>query len=156
MQLQAEGLEVNLPTGWEGTISGPSQRGARAARAIGHDIRPVMHLANFALPTTVADFGSEAVAGMRPGQAFISLVEYGPDEAHTPLFAEGRVRRSLALRDLSPRTLLRTLPDQVGHQSFATERGRAFCLYVVVAGQRTIGRAIGEVNGALKTLRVEA
>lgn len=160
MNLQAAGIGVTLPPGWEGSIQPGDQRAldsaSRSATVEPDTVhRPVMHLANFALPAQVDDFGAGATERMQAGECFVSLVEYGPTEVDTALFARGTVRRSLAQADLSPTSLLRTLPDHLGHQSFATEAGRAFCLYVVVVGEAVRGATLREVNRALASLRLD-
>ncbi len=120
----------------------------------GSVVMPVAHLANFALPAALDVFGSQAVTEMRSGDGFVALVEYGPAEAGTGLFDRAGVPRRLAPADFSPRTLNRILPDQVGAQVFATEAGRAFCLYVVVSGRARLRATLQEVNDVLSTLEI--
>lgn len=174
MRLDGEGLRVDLPTGWEGGITrNPartrSEPGLRAVapevgasddgRGVevaedGSVVMPVTHLANFALPAALDVFGSQAVSAMATGDSFMALVEYGPAEVDTPLFERRGVPRRLAARDFSAQALNRALPDQVGLQVFATESGRAFCLYVVLAGRARLGPTVTAVNTVLSTLKV--
>ncbi len=118
-------------------------------------VMPVTHVANFALPAAVDVFGTQVVETMMAGDSFIALVEYGPAEVDTPLFERRGVPRRLAVRDFSPKSLNRTVPDQSGVQVFATEADRAFCLYVVVAGRARIGATVRDVNDVLSTLEIE-
>lgn len=177
MRLDGDGIRLELPRGWEGGITRNPARtrsaapddpkglqaldGATAARgtsvrvaADGSLEMPVTHLANFALPAALDVFGTQAVETMVVGDNFVSLVEYGPEEVDTPLFERRGLPRRLAVRDFSPKTLNRTLPDQVGTQVFATEADRAFCLYVVLAARQSIGRAVRDVNAVLTSLEV--
>lgn len=121
----------------------------------GSVVMPVTHLANFALPAAVDVFGTQVVETMTAGDSFLALVEYGPAEVGTPLFERRGVPRRLSVRDFSPKSLNRTIPDQSGVQVFATEAGRAFCLYAVVAGRAGIGAIVRDLNAVLSTLEVQ-
>ena len=112
-----------------------------------------MHLANFALPPSRGDFGTGAVEVMGEPHAFISLFEYGTEEAGRPLF-EARGLPRLTVRDFAPNQLQRRLPGQLGCQRFFTEQGRAFCLYVVLGSQRHAVSLVQEVHEVLAQLRV--
>ena len=90
-------LEVDLPIGWEG-------RGfARREEVSGEHTYTVLHLANFALPTRVEDYGGGAVEAMRSRDAFVSLLQFGPESVGTPLFARftSRQENSFAMRVLA-------------------------------------------------------
>ncbi len=116
---------------------------------------PVAHAANFALPAALDVFGSQAVDTMAAGDGFVALVEYGPEEVGTALFARRGLPRRLRPSDFSPNSLNRTLPDQSGVQVFATEAGRAFCLYVVVSGRSRLATTVTDVNAVLSGLEVQ-
>jgi hypothetical protein len=167
MDLTAEGLRVSLPPAWEGNITRNPARTRSAPlpeprrRSVddeldtrGEDQRPVAHLANFPLPAALDDFGAQAVRTMQAGDTLVALIEYGDAEVGTELFARRGVPRRLSLADFSPKRLQRTLPDQLGAQVFATEAGRAFCLYVVIAGRGNAAVALRGVNEVLSTLEV--
>ena len=115
---------------------------------------PATHAANFVLPAALDDFGGQAVERMQTGNAFLALLEYGDAEVGTALFS-GSLPRRLSLGDFSDRQLQRQLPDQLGTQVFATEGGRAFCLYVVLAGRQRAGHALDDVNEVLSSLQLE-
>lgn len=160
MRLDAGGITVDLPRRWEGTVA--TGRGldadtvARQRAATGEPpaMRPAAHLGNFALPAERGDFGTGAVDVMGHEHAFVALVEFGPSEAHTPLFRAPRLPRRVTAGDFSPRMLQRTLPGQCGMQVFATEAGRPLCLYVVLGRRRDLGGLADEVSSVLATLEV--
>ena len=166
MELHAEGMRMRLPRAWEGRIRrNPARTGSATpsasagndqARAVAvEDQRPVAQVGNFVLPAALDDFGAQAVEVMEVGDCFLALLEYGQQEAGSALFA-GSLPRRLTPADFSPRQLQRRLPDQVGAQFFATEAGRAVCLYVVVAGRARLADALAPVNEILSTLQLEA
>lgn len=158
MRLSAHGISADLPAGWEGAITRPAELAPqsfhRAAEAAGRTY-PVAHLANFALPDRRDDFGGGLVEEMRDRDIFISLLEFGPECAGTALFSAPRPR-VLNARSFSPRTLQRTIAGQAGHQTFFTDAGRAFCLYVVIGDRDAAPRLAGEANRALTGLRIDA
>ena len=157
MQLSAHGLRVRLPAGWEGAVSQPLvDDGMRlAATAAGTTLAtpPVMHLGNFPLPAGRGDFGSGAVEVMGRGGAFVALVEYGPENLGTPLFADPLPRR-VRPRQFRSNSLQRALPGQVGFQVFGHASGRAWCLYVVLGSSGRVRALVDEVNAVLDGLEV--
>lgn len=175
MRLDGDGLRFDLPSGWEGAITrNPARTRSepglatvpedRARANAGPHVQvaedggvrmPVAHAANFPLPAALDVFGSQAVDAMGPGDGFVALVEYGPAEVGTALFARAGLPRRVRPADFSPNTLNRTLPDQVGLQVFATDNGRAFCLYVVLAGRSRIATTLTGVNDVLSSLEVQ-
>lgn len=161
MRLVGDGMSVELPRGWEGQISRPRPVDAdaiaqhRRLTGVAPPTPPTAHLANFALPPDRGDFGSGAVDVMTEDDAFVALVEYGPDEVDSALFAAAPPS-SLTARDFHPRALQRTLSGQSGHQSFFTINGRAFCLYAVLGRDRDVLALVRQVNAVLAGLRVDA
>jgi hypothetical protein len=147
-QLAAHGIAVALPDRWEGRLY------LRADDELGDLANPVLHLGNFALPPGRGDFGTGAVERMGPAHVFVSLFEYGAEEAGRPLFADRGFPR-LTVGDFGPNQLQRRLPGQLGCQRFFTSRGRAFCLYVVLGSQRHAGALLTEVHDVLSRLEVE-
>lgn len=146
-RLAAHGLAVGLPSGWEGRI----QRRATSIHA--DQTRPVVHLANFALPERRDDFGGGVTPMMRSSDVFVVLFEYGPESLGTPLFrAQGLPRITADLFD--SKRLQRPLPGQLGCQRFFTANGRPFCLYVVAGSRAYLPRIISEVNRVLADLDV--
>jgi hypothetical protein len=152
MRIAAHGIEIELPRGWDGRIY----------RVRGSD--PILHAANFRLPTADGDFGSGATARMLPGAAFLALKEYRPGPRLVPghgLFASREVPLPLQVRRFHPRTLQVGRHGQAGFQHFFTHAGRPFCLYAVIrtvpVGEAVTARAegqLGEINRALSSLRI--
>jgi hypothetical protein len=152
-RLQDDGVEIDLPPGWEGRIfTRPADTASQ--RVPGERVRPVLHAGNFALPTAAGDFGGGAVERMGNGHVFVALIDYGPEAAGTPLFASRTVPRRLTADNFSPDTLQRTLPGQSGAQHFFTAAGRGFCLYVVLSAHLLRPRLVPLVNAAVSTLQI--
>jgi hypothetical protein len=143
----AHGLRVTLPPRWEARLF------LRAASAPDESMCPVLHLGNFALPPGRGDYGSGAVELMRAGQVFAALLEFGAAEAGTELF-EARGMPHPRMIDFAPNALQRALPGQLGSQSFFTEHGRPFCLYVVLGSSAHATGLIRELHGVLDTITV--
>lgn len=168
--ISAFGISTVLPTGWEGrisqrraptaaTASTPEARAAaRAAGSTGWSgerPNPVAHFANFALPANRGDFGSGVVNSMTRDDVFVVLFEYGPESVGKPLFAGRGLPRRLRADQFHPKALQQVLPGQSGHQTFFTESGRAFCLYVVL-GSHANGRAlVGKANQVLAATKIQ-
>ena len=178
MNLSGHGIRAALPTGWEGAIvrqpgvdvaaarfhtqglgdGGPGGGATAAAASSGASevlhSRPVVHLANFALPSDRGDFGSGAVETMGANDVFLSLVEYGPENVGTALFADPGPPRRLDPAEFHPRALQRTLPRQAGYQAFFTAGHRPFCLYVVLGEMRNAVALVGAANAVLDGLEI--
>lgn len=136
--MDAHGLRVESPASWDVRVY-------RRPREEGERTFAVMHAANFPLPKRRGDFGSGAVEIMRSGDVLVVFFEYEPEAATTPLFR----RRGMPTpqpTDFSPRALQRTLRGQSGVQYFFNERGRAFCLYVVLGSHARRRRLVNTVN----------
>lgn len=158
MRLAAHGIAARLPDGWEGAIGAHRQEMVVAAAGQGaapaREELPVAHFATFALPATRGDFGSNVVDAMRASDAFVSLVEYGPEEAGTALFSAAGLPRRLDPRAFSAKQLQRTIKGQAGLQIFFTHGGRAFCLYVVLGDATDAHRLVRRVEQVLATLEL--
>jgi len=143
VRLAAHGIALELPAGWDGRIWTRSGGG------------PVVHAANVALPAADGDFATRATEALPPDGVVVVLVDYGPGDAGTPLFAAPAPAR-IDPGELSPSTLLRRRPGQRGLQRFFTAAGRAMCLYVVVGSRAHAPDLAAGVSRVLGTLRVEA
>jgi len=143
VRLAAHGIALELPTGWDGRIWTRTGGG------------PVLHAANVALPVTDGDFATRATGMLPADGVVVVLVDYGPDEAGTPLFANAAPGR-IDPAELSPSTLLQRRPGQRGLQRFFTTAGRAMCLYVVVGSAAHASDLAAGVSRVLGSLRVEA
>jgi hypothetical protein len=158
--LRAHDVRATLPAGWDGRISVRRDGAPEGLRAAGGPVlftarpRPVVHLANFALPEERADFGNGAVELMGDRDVLIVLFEYEPESTAQPLFARRGVPGPLAARDFDPSMLRRGIAGQTGHQSFFQESGRAFCLYVVLGSAARRARLLPLVNEVLASVRI--
>lgn len=159
MQLRGHGIRAELPGGWEGAIrrepAPAAADSSELAAATIEQTAPVVHLATFPLPSDRGDFGSGAVDLMHDEDAFVALLEYGPDEAGTPLFAAEGLPRKLDPRVFSGRSLQRAMRRQAGWQHFFTDGGRAFCLYVVLGDGNDANRQVRRVEEVLARVEIE-
>jgi hypothetical protein len=83
---------------------------------------------------------------------FITLFEYGPEHAGTPLFASQGPPRELLPGDFDREALQHGVPGQSGLQHFFTHRERAFCLYVVLGShidRVDLTNLVNEVVGSI-------
>lgn len=166
MRLAGHGLAVELPARWEGTIGrrpadpGGAEVAAGASRTAApaladEQLLPVAHLATFPLPADRGDFGSGAVDLMGGGDAFLALVEYGPECAGTALFASHSRLPLLHVSQFGAARLQRVQKGQAGAQVFCTVAGRAFCVYAVVGASGRAASLAPEVNAVLAGTEVE-
>lgn len=118
-------------------------------------LAPVLHVGTFALPADRGDFGSGAVELMNDGDSFVALLEYGPEEAGSALFAAQGLPRRLDPRNFSNRSLQRQLPGQAGWQYFFTEQGRAFCLYIVLGDRNDANLQVRRIEQLLAQVTIE-
>ncbi len=158
--LQAGGVGISLPRGWEGEIynrapvvDGKSLQTPGAANP-DEVARNVIHVANFALPAERGDFGSGAVEIMNSGAILIVLFEHGPESVGTPLFARTGIP-VLTPGEFDPQQMQRTLSGQSGRQIFFNANGRAFCLYVVLGSHRQRETLVPIVNEVLQAIEIE-
>ena len=143
MRLERYGLEVQVPTGWEG----------RVFRLPG--TRPTLHAANFALPVRDGNFGAAATAAMADDGVFVAVVEYDPRLAGRGLFGHQGVPVPLRVRDVNPRAMQHVVPGRFGVQRFFSEAGRAFCLYAVIGSSPTRETLIGKANDLLRSIQID-
>ncbi|MGE3620329.1 MAG: hypothetical protein AB7L84_07700 [Acidimicrobiia bacterium] len=139
-------MEVTLPEGWE--ARGYARLADEDERTYG-----VLHIANFALPAQVADYGGGAVELMGRGHAFISIVEFGPESVGSPLFAATAIP-TLTTASFDTARLQRGLAGHSGAQEFFTVAGRAYCLYVVVGEHLLRWRVVPAVNEVLRNVQL--
>lgn len=159
-EVRAHNLVAALPAGWDGRIT--VRRDGQAEKAVsatGTQLfsarsHPVMHLANFGLPTDRGDFGSGAVELMGDGDVFVVLFEHEAAATQTALFRTEGMPRTLELRDFDPSNLRRGIAGQSGFQAFFQENGRAFCLYVVLGAHARRARLVPLVNRVLGSVAV--
>ncbi|MEX0836171.1 MAG: hypothetical protein WD010_08780 [Nitriliruptor sp.] len=157
MQVRGFGIRADLPRGWEGALrtAAPEPPAPGEARTLSVETHPVLHAGTFPLPVDRGDFGSGAVETMREGDTFVALLEYGPQEADTPLFEAQGLPRRLDPRRFSGSSLQRVIPGQAGYQAFFTEAGRAFCLYVVLGAEEDKLVQVRRVEQMLASIVIE-
>ncbi len=149
--MRAEGIEVDVPQGWDGEIYWRSS-GFSAQAGSGDDSRPVMHMANFPLPADRGDFGSGAVELMRSDDLLVVLFEYGPESVGSALFSTQGVPH-VSANDFDPNMMQRPLPGQSGAQYFFSVGGRAFCLYVALGShlfRHELAPMVNEILGVIQ------
>jgi hypothetical protein len=146
MRLAHQGLAVTTPKGWDARIY-------RRAAQKGDVTMPVLHAADFPLPPGLGDYGSGAVEIMGPHHVFLSLIEFDQADVTSPLFARERPSR-LTSGEFGPDKLQRGLPGQAGAQFFFTEKGRPFCLYVVIGSWHGRDSLVPRANGIFQTMEV--
>lgn len=140
--VSGQGLSFQAPAGWEAIIY-------RRPEDDGESTHAVLHAATFALPSQRGDYGSGAVERMTAGDVFVALLEFHPDASSSALFARAGLPSSLDPSAFSPFSLQRRLPGQAGWQSFFSQSGRAFCLYVVLGAYAARGRLVPRANQAV-------
>jgi hypothetical protein len=145
--VSAYGLRVEAPSGWDVHV----YRRHPDDGSVGY---PIVHASNFPLPRSRGDFGVGAVERMATDHVLVVLFEYEPEAAGTPLFRSTRRPRP-QLTDFRPDQLQRIVPGQSGAQWFFTERGRPFCLYVVMGSHARRRRQLPDVNRLLDSLTVQ-
>ncbi len=148
MRVAHQGLAVSTPRGWDARIY------RRPAARAGEVTRPILHCADFPLPSTRGDYGSGAVEVMGPAHVFLSLIEFDGADAGQGIFDKPRPTR-LTAGDFGPNQLQRILPGQAGAQFFFTERGRAFCLYVVIGSYDRRAALVERADDIFKTMEVD-
>lgn len=150
MRLRSEGIEVDVPQGWDGEIY-RRPTGLAPLGGTHEQKNPVLHVANFPLPADRGDFGSGAVELMSADNVLLVLFEYGAGSARTALFADEGIS-AVRAEDFSPHTMQRPLPGQSGAQHFFSSGDRAFCLYVVLGAHSRRLELVPEVNQVVASI----
>lgn len=147
-KLTRQGLEIELPDGWDGRI----YRREAEAEAV---TRRALHAANFALPTNLGDYAVGAAERMTDGDVLVVLLEFDPDRAGQGLFRNEGLPAGLGAADFSPTAMPRAMPGRTAAQWFFSLGGRAFCLYVVLGSHAGRAEVMPLVNQVVATLRIE-
>lgn len=146
MRLDAHAVRIELPSGWSGRLF--SRRAGLAT----------LHVASYPLALGDGEFGDASTGMMRPGACFIALTEYELGrglQAGMGLFSSRRISLPLDPTGFSATALAHVRPGQVRTQQFFTLAGRPFCLYVVLAGGRSVRRRqLAVVDHVLRSLHV--
>ncbi|MBV9193656.1 MAG: hypothetical protein JO168_05880 [Solirubrobacterales bacterium] len=145
MILAAHGMRIELPGGWSGRLFSRSPHTA------------TLHAGDFQLPLDDGEFGDLSTSVMPGVGSFVAVTEYRPGAGLKPgagLFAPRGLRLPLDPAEFAANRLAHPHPGQAGTQQFFTSSGRPLCLYVVVAGPRTVRRrqllALDHVLGSLR------
>ena len=146
-ELRGFGLALSAPPGWEVRMWRPDLPPPA-------ENRPVVRLANVALPSTKNTYAEDVADDMRPGTLVASLAEFSPESAGRGLYGTEGVP-TLRMDDLDPRAVQRALPGRSGAQRFFTVAGRAFSLYVIARDGAGLRSALRELDAALRGLVVE-
>ncbi|SOD71031.1 hypothetical protein SAMN05892883_0633 [Jatrophihabitans sp. GAS493] len=166
-RLSGLGLAVTLPKPWEGRIyqrplpvssfASPVSRASAGGDLgwAGEVTRPILHLGNFPLPAGRGDYGTGAVERMGSSDIFVSLLQFGPDELGTALYAAPGLPRPTPA-DFDPAALQRRVAGQAGYQRFFTHRGHPMCLFIVLGDRGRVGPLCREVNTILAGVEVAA
>lgn len=145
MKLDAPGITLDLPPGWEAEVDGGAGEAPEGSPALR---TPRTHIANFPLPPERGDYGSFAVERMQRGHSLICLLEEAGPAAGSTLHGRDGIPR-LSLADFSADKMQRPRAGQSGAQAFFHVGGRAFVLYVVLADRVNKAAQVDEVNRVL-------
>lgn len=148
MRIAAHGLAVQ-------SVEPVDARIYRRQEADGDLTHPVVHVCTVSMPDERGDYGSGAVDRLGAGDVFVSLVEFGPDEAGSPLFAQQGRPSVIDPAQFSMNGLQRVQQGQSGAQYFFTEVGRAFCLYVVLGSHANRRSLAAKATGMVRGLQID-
>jgi hypothetical protein len=141
-------MRIELPRGWSGRVF---RRSAHTA---------TLHAGDFQLPLQDGEFGDRSTSQMPRVGSFFALTEYQAGSGLEPgvgLFAHDELRLPLDPSRFAGNRLAHPRPGQVGMQHFFTSSGRPLCLYVVLAGPRTVRRRqLLVLDQVLRSLRITA
>lgn len=149
MRIKAHGLAVDTEAKLDARIY-------RRAELDGDSTSPIVHLCTAAMPDDRGDYGSGAVDVLTGEDVFVSLVEFGPDEADTPLFAAKGRPTVIDPDDFDVNALQRVQLGQSGKQYWFTEGGRAFCLYIVLGSHANRRRLATKAAAMVQALQIAA
>ena len=146
-RIEAMGLAVTPPSGWEATIY-------RRPAGRGEQTFPIVHAATVPIPAERGDYGGGLVELLGPSDVFVSLLEFGPEAAQSPLFKPAASIPALTPDAFRPRQLQRVIRGQAGAQRFVSVQGRAFCLYAVIGSVANRLPSAARVNQLIGSLSV--
>ncbi len=146
--LTRQGLEIELPDGWDGRIY-------RREADDGAVTRRALHAANFALPPNLGDYAVGAAERMTAGDVLVVLIEFDPARAGEGLYKNEGLPTGLSADDFSPSAMPRAMPGRTAAQWFFSVAGRAFCLYVVLGNHNGRATLMPLVNQVVGTLRID-
>lgn len=145
----AHGITATAPRGWDIRIFRRPPQPPETTHA-------VLHAATFAMPADIGDYGDGAVQRMSPADVFVALCEFHPSSAGTALFASRGMPPALTPSDFNRTALQHAVGGQAGVQRFFNEKGRAWCLYVVIGSYDDRARLVPRANELVATVGIEA
>ena len=108
------------------------------------------------LPAGRGDYGGGLVETLGAADVFVSVLEFGPEAAASPLFRRLHAVPVLTPDAYRPNQLQRTIAGQAGVQRFFITAGRAFCLYSVLGSILNRVPSTARANQILSSLRIAA
>ncbi len=148
-QLERHGLSARVPRGWECRIGKTFESGR------GEKTYSILHAATVPLMGPRADYGGGVVENLGPDDVFISLIEFGPEEANSALFGEVDELPVLEQAMFHRNQLQRRIRGQAGVQRVFTINGRPFCLYVVLGSIVRSAELVERANELVQGLSVD-
>jgi hypothetical protein len=152
------GIRASVPGGWSlridrrvpATAAVTGVTGAFAGPGLAEASYPVLHASTLSLPGDVGDFGSGLWQRLGPDDVFVALLEFGPQDVGSGLFADRGVP-VLAPSHFATNRLPQYLPGRSAAQRFFSEAGRTFCLFAVIGAHwrrmATVPKAAEVVRG---------
>jgi hypothetical protein len=144
--LQGDGLQIDLPAGWYGRWLQPSPQLA------------ALQAAEVSIEVADDELGERTTAALPPGASYLSVTEYLPGSGMEPgrgAFRPRKIDLPLDPTQFSPDRVAHPRPGLSATQQSFTLGGRAFSLYVVIAGDRSHRRRqLLTVDHVLSTLKV--
>jgi hypothetical protein len=147
--LEGHGLRVQLPPRFEARIF-------RHPPGPGEETYPVAHFATMPIPPNVGDTGNGALQLLGTRDAFVALIEYGPESADRRMFAGKVLPRRLEPDVFKPYRSRSGQPHHSGAQFFFVESGRPFTLYIVLGSHLGRRAVLPTVDALLQGIEVAA
>lgn len=154
-------MAAQAPPGWHVRVRTRPQvaSGARnpstgaPVDGAGDVTRPILHAASRRLPDGLADFGGELIDVLGPDDAFVALIDHGPEVAGFGLFAK-QGRPTIAPSQFASNRLARYVPGRSAGQWFFTEHGHGFCLYAVTGAHSRRMAIVPTIARVVSSIRV--
>ena len=159
--IRAHGLELAIPVGWNAEIfrlgDGSPADGDGPLNLTTRELEnspPVLHAATLDLPRGRGTYATEMIDRLGHGDAFVAVIDHGPEQARQEVFSMGVVPWPLLPDHFDPSASPQTKTGLVFVQRFFNQRDRAFALFAGI--DEGPGRAVpvGRVNALLAGLKV--
>ena len=154
-------IAAQAPAGWHVRVRRRAQVAAGTRHpstgalvdGAGDVTRPILHAASRPLPQGLADFGGELIDVLGPDDAFVALIDHGPEVAGAGLFARNG-RPTIAPSQFASNRLARYVPGRSAGQWFFTEGGHGFCLYAVTGAHSRRMAIVPTISRVVRSIRV--